>query len=101
MVSVRRGQGLPKHSQFQLASVDPLQDTAEPISEAGGGSVQMYFKKCRKCWKDREGRTKRSEKQQREHQGQRKWSFLPMSHWGCVYVRGSECLGGHLAASQG
>ena len=42
IVSVRRGQGLPEHSQFQLAAADPLQDTAEDISQAGGALGKMY-----------------------------------------------------------
>lgn len=46
------------HRQFQLASTDPLQDTAKPLNQGGDTSGKTYIRKRRKCWTGR-GRRKR------------------------------------------
>ena len=46
--------------------LNPLQDTAEPISEAGGAS-EKTFKEMQNCWTERGGGNKKSEKQWEEH----------------------------------
>lgn len=71
---MRRGMGLPhaRHSQFQPAPADPLQGTAETISQAGSASLKTYLRQGRKCQSKKGGVNKMSEKQQREHQGERR-----------------------------
>lgn len=57
------------------STTDPLQDTAEPIGEVGGVSGKTYFRKGRRHQTEREGWGvcgMKSEKQQKEHQGQRR-----------------------------
>lgn len=67
--------GLPRagHTCFQIVPEDPSQGKAEPISQAGA-SRKTYLRMGRKCQTGR-GNTK-SEKQQREHHGQRKEEVL-------------------------
>lgn len=57
------------------STTDPLQDTAEPVGEVGGVSGKTYFRKGRRHQTEREGWGvcgMKSEKQQKEHQGQRR-----------------------------
>lgn len=56
-----------RHSQVQAALPDPLQGTAEHLSQAGGTSGKLHFNKC---WIEEE-RTK-SEKHQKKHPGRGK-----------------------------
>lgn len=44
--------GLPcaGHRWFQVVQRGPLQDTAEPTSQAGAASVKTYLRKCKKCY---------------------------------------------------
>ena len=53
-------------------TMDPLQDTAEPISEARGTSEKTYLKKHKRYQTDIEVGSQRNEKEQREHLGQRR-----------------------------
>ncbi|KAK4818024.1 hypothetical protein QYF61_004148 [Mycteria americana] len=74
VASARRGRGCPVSdatgsSRLQPAPMDPLQGTAEPVTQEGGTSVITYLRKGRKHQTGGEGRNKKSEKQQREHQG--------------------------------
>lgn len=50
----------------------PQGTTAEPLSQAGGAPGKMCLRKCKNTRQAEEEGTKRSKKQQREYQGQRK-----------------------------
>lgn len=52
-------------------SVDLPEDATEPISKAGVASLKKYLKEGQKCQTKR-GVRKNSEKQQYEHEGQRR-----------------------------
>ena len=70
MASISRGQRVSTHRTEPVPSgskMDPLQDTAEPVTDAGGTSVMTYFKKGEKrCLYSqpscggREGKSKRA-----------------------------------------
>lgn len=61
------------------SKIDPSQGTVEPISQAGGYSGRMYIRKGKKWQRGRGGGSKKSEKQQRECQGQRSRWRCPMA----------------------
>lgn len=66
----------PLGKEGSSSAMDPLQNSAESISKAGGISRAMHVKKGRKRQTGRGG-NKRSEMQQREHQDQqRRRSFI-------------------------
>lgn len=67
----------PLGKEVSSSATNPLQNTTESISKAGGVSREMRVKKDRKSQTERRG-NKRSEIQQREHQEQqrRKSSIL-------------------------
>lgn len=48
--------------QTRLAPTDPPEGTAGPVSRDGGTSMKTYLRKGRKCWPERGGGNKRSEK---------------------------------------
>lgn len=57
------------------STTDPLQDAAELVGEVGGVSGKTYFRKGRRHQTEWEGWGlcgMKSEKQQKEHQGQRR-----------------------------
>jgi len=62
--SLSRGQVVPADS-----AMDPLQDTAEPMSKAGGTSVKTCARKGRKCWTGRKEREE-EEKEEEEEEGE-------------------------------
>lgn len=53
-------------------TMDPLQDTVKPISEAHGTSGETYLKKGKRYQTGREVGSQRSEKGLRKHLGQRR-----------------------------
>lgn len=55
------------HSQFQAASVNQTQGTAEPVSQGGGASAKTCLSKGRKHQRGRRGESNRGNKEEVFH----------------------------------
>lgn len=101
MASLRRHQWLlcDRHSWFQAAPTDALQDTAETINQAGSTFVKTCLRKIRKCqmygeennnWKQQREQ-RQSEKDEKEEKEKRMCHSRHWSRYLCCSLWRTPC----------